>query len=30
MLDKKENSSKGKRCDKTQSWLLEDFFANID
>jgi hypothetical protein len=30
MLDKKENSSKGKRCDKTQSRLLEDFFANID
>lgn len=29
MLDKKKNSSKGKRCDKTQSQLFEDFFANV-
>jgi hypothetical protein len=29
MLDKKKNSSKGKRCDKTQFQLFEDFFANV-
>ena len=30
MLDKKKNSSKGKKCDKTQSQLFDDFFANIN
>jgi len=29
MLDKKKNSSKGKKCDKTKKQLFEDFFTNI-
>jgi hypothetical protein len=29
LLDKKENYSKGKRCDKTQEQLFEDFFAAV-
>lgn len=30
MLDKKENYSKGTRCDKSMNQLFEDFFTNIN